>query len=165
MHFEWDHEKAASNLRKHGVSFEEAVTLFFDPLSATFSDPDHSVDERRFVTIGYSSRQRLTVVCHTERKGSSARARPQNVRRNDMKVNGHTKNDEMRPEYEFDYSSAVRGKYHRRLLKEGANVAVLEPDVAKQFPSSAAVNDALRSLLEVSKITKRLRDRSIRRQR
>lgn len=56
--------------------------------------------------------------------------------------------DELRPEYNFDYSKAVRGKYYRRLLKEGSNVAVLEPDVAKAFPSSAAVNDALRSMLK-----------------
>jgi uncharacterized protein len=69
MRFEWDREKAESNLRKHGVSFEEAVTIFFDPLSATFGDPDHSLDERRLVTIGYSSQHRLILVCHTERKG------------------------------------------------------------------------------------------------
>jgi len=56
--------------------------------------------------------------------------------------------DELRPEYTFDYSKAVRGKYHRRLLKEGSNVVVLEPDVAKAFPNSDAVNDALRSVLK-----------------
>ena len=70
MRFEWDPDKAEWNLRKHGISFEEAMTVFFDPLSATFDDPDHSLDERRFVTIGYSSRHLLTVVCHTERRGS-----------------------------------------------------------------------------------------------
>ena len=53
----------------------------------------------------------------------------------------------MRAEYDFDYSEAVRGKYYRHPLKEGANVAVLEPDIAKAFRGSAAVNDALRSLL------------------
>jgi hypothetical protein len=56
--------------------------------------------------------------------------------------------DELRPEYDFDYSKAVRGKYYRRLLKEGSNVVVLEPDVAKAFPNSDAVNDALRSVLK-----------------
>ena len=64
--------------------------------------------------------------------------------------------DDMRPEYNFDYSTAVRGKYCRRLLKEGANVVVLEPDVAKAFRSSAAVNEALRSLLRMSEATRRL---------
>jgi hypothetical protein len=62
----------------------------------------------------------------------------------------------MRPEYDFDYSTAVRGKYYRRLLAEGANVVVLEPDVAKAFRSSEAVNEALRSLLRVSAETRRL---------
>jgi hypothetical protein len=66
----------------------------------------------------------------------------------------------MRPEYEFDYSTAIRGKYYRRLLKEGANVVVLEPDVAKAFRSSAAVNEALRSLLRMSEATRRLTARS-----
>jgi len=64
--------------------------------------------------------------------------------------------DDLRPEYAFDYSKAVRGKYYRRLIREGANVAVLEPDVAAAFRNSAAVNDALRSLLEVSETTRRL---------
>jgi hypothetical protein len=66
----------------------------------------------------------------------------------------------MRPEYDFDYSTAVRGKYYRRLLKEGANVVVLEPDVAKAFRNSAAVNEALRSLLRMSEATRRLTSRS-----
>jgi len=68
--------------------------------------------------------------------------------------------DEMRSEYDFDYSKAVRGKYYRRLLKEGANVVVLAPDVAKAFRSSAAVNEALRSLLKMSEATRRLTSRS-----
>lgn len=68
--------------------------------------------------------------------------------------------DEMRREYNFDYSTAVRGKYYRRLLREGANVVVLEPDVAKAFRSSAAVNEALRSLLKMSETTRRLTSRS-----
>jgi len=67
MQFEWDHKKAISNLRKHKISFEEAMTVFYDPLSATFEDPDHSIDEKRLITVGYSSRSRLLVVSHTER--------------------------------------------------------------------------------------------------
>jgi uncharacterized DUF497 family protein len=67
MQFEWDREKAQRNLRKHGVSFDEAVTVFYDPLSATFDDPNRSVGEQRFITIGYSARDRLLVVAHTER--------------------------------------------------------------------------------------------------
>jgi hypothetical protein len=59
-------------------------------------------------------------------------------------------------EYAFDYTEAVRGKYYKRLLKEGSDVVVLEPDVARAFRGSAAVNDALRSLLQVSETTRRL---------
>jgi uncharacterized DUF497 family protein len=72
MRFEWDGEKAAENLRKHRVSFDEAATAFFDPLSMTVPDPDHSVAERRFITMGASSGGRLLVVAHTER-GSTLR--------------------------------------------------------------------------------------------
>ncbi len=77
-----------------------------------------------------------------------------------MKAKNAATSDDMRSEYEFDYSKAVRGKYYRRLLKEGANVVVLEPDIAKAFRSSAAVNEALRSLLRVSEATRRLTSRS-----
>jgi hypothetical protein len=77
-----------------------------------------------------------------------------------MKAKGKAQRNEMRPEYDFDYSTAVRGKYYRRLLKEGANVVVLEPDVARAFSSSAAVNEALRSLLKISEATQRLTTRS-----
>ena len=77
-----------------------------------------------------------------------------------MKRKSKKPNDELRSEYQFDYSKAVRGKYYRRLLKEGANVVVLEPDIARVFQDSAAVNDALRSLLEVTQATRRLTARS-----
>jgi hypothetical protein len=79
---------------------------------------------------------------------------------NDMKVKTRKAQDELRPEYDFDYSKAVRGKYHKRLLAEGANIVMLEPDVAKAFVDSAAVNDALRSLLDLTKTTQRLTKKS-----
>lgn len=66
MQFEWNKEKAKKNLKKHRISFEEALTVFYDPLSATFDDPDHSIDDVRFITIGYSSRDNLLMVSHTE---------------------------------------------------------------------------------------------------
>jgi hypothetical protein len=66
VRFEWNALKAAANLRRHGVSFDEASSVFFDPLSATGDDPDHSLDERRFVTFGMSSSGRLLVVAHAE---------------------------------------------------------------------------------------------------
>lgn len=64
--FEWDPEKAAANLDKHGISFHEAATVFGDPLSTTFPEPDHSEGERRFLTIGASTSSTLLVVAHTE---------------------------------------------------------------------------------------------------
>lgn len=68
MRFEWDPKKAAANLKKHGVSFQEAATVFGDPLAITFQDPEHSEDEEREVTFGLSLKKRLIVVSHTERK-------------------------------------------------------------------------------------------------
>ncbi len=67
MQFEWDPRKAGENLRKHGVSFDEASSIFDDPLGITYPDPDHSDDEPRWLTFGYSSSSRLLVVSHTER--------------------------------------------------------------------------------------------------
>ncbi len=73
-----------------------------------------------------------------------------------MRMKRQAQRDELRREYNFDYSTAVRGKYYRRIMREGANIAVLEPDVARVFRSSAAVNEALRSLLRISETTRRL---------
>lgn len=67
--FEWDPAKAATNLRKHGVTFAEASTVFADALSLTYADPDHSADEARFITLGMSGSGRLLVVAHAERQG------------------------------------------------------------------------------------------------
>ena len=65
--FEWDSCKARSNLRKHGVGFEEARTVFGDPLSVTISDPMHSMEENRFIIVGRSQVERVLVVAHSER--------------------------------------------------------------------------------------------------
>jgi uncharacterized DUF497 family protein len=66
VEFEWDEAKAASNLTKHGVIFEEALTVFDDPLALIFDDEEHSETEQREIIIGYSSRQRLLIACFTE---------------------------------------------------------------------------------------------------
>jgi uncharacterized protein len=68
MEFEWDEDKAAKNLQKHKVAFTEAATVFGDPLSVTFPDPDHSIDEDRYITIGTSDRGHVLVVSHTDRE-------------------------------------------------------------------------------------------------
>jgi hypothetical protein len=77
-----------------------------------------------------------------------------------MKNRPQRTRNELRPEYDFDYSKAIRGKYYQRLLKEGTNVVVLEPDIAEAFRDSAAVNDVLRLLLELGRSTRRLTRRS-----
>ncbi len=80
-----------------------------------------------------------------------------------MKDKNKNIKDDLRPEYDFDYSKGVRGKYYQRFLEEGSNIVVLEPDIAKSFHDSAAVNEALRSLLELTRSTKRLtRRRTVR---
>ena len=66
MHFEWDRAKAESNRRKHKITFDEAVGVFYDPLSATFADPDSPPAEQRLITVGHSSQEKLLVVVHTE---------------------------------------------------------------------------------------------------
>ena len=82
MNIEWDPRKAESNLRKHGVSFEEAATALSDPLAATGTDPDHSIIEYRYVTFGVSSKGRLLVVSHTEeRRDDSNHKCPQSEQR------------------------------------------------------------------------------------
>jgi len=153
MRFEWDPKKAATNLRKHGVSFDEAATVFQDDLSLTGDDPNHSVSEERFITFGVSSAGRLLVVAHTERGDRirilSARLLPglkgSSTKRADTDL------DELRPEYRReDFGTMVRGKYAAR-MRESSNIIVLDPDVAEAFPNAQAVNRALRALLELAK--------------
>ena len=67
MEFEWDVNKDLFNTMKHGVRFEEAASVFGDPLAITYGDPDHSQEEQRFITIGMSARKRLVFVAHTNR--------------------------------------------------------------------------------------------------
>ncbi len=84
MKFEWDQSKAASNLKKHGVSFEEAKTVFDNPLAVIFDDGAHSVDEQREIIIGHSQQNRLLLIAFTERSGNvriiSARLATRNER-------------------------------------------------------------------------------------
>jgi len=69
-YFEWDEEKAKTNFKKHRVSFDEAMTVFLDPFSIMISDPDHSVDEQRYIDIGSSDKGRVLVVVYTERRSN-----------------------------------------------------------------------------------------------
>ena len=69
MTVEWDARKAAANLKKHRVTFEDAATVFLDPLATTFPDPDHAPEERREITLGCTIKRRLVFVSHCEREG------------------------------------------------------------------------------------------------
>jgi uncharacterized DUF497 family protein len=70
MKFEWNEQKATANLRKHGVSFDEAASVFLDQLAMSGPDPDHSVGEFRYITFGMSSLGRLLAISHTYRPGA-----------------------------------------------------------------------------------------------
>jgi len=67
VNFEWDPGKARQNRRKHRISFQEAATVFGDPLALTYSDPDHSQSEQRFITVGMSSAGRVLIIAHVDR--------------------------------------------------------------------------------------------------
>ena len=86
IEFEWDEDKAAQNARKHEVEFEEASTVFGDPLSKTFPNPDHSIEEDRFIIIGTSDRNRVLIVSHTDRGEKIRIISAREATRNERKV-------------------------------------------------------------------------------
>jgi uncharacterized DUF497 family protein len=85
LQFEWDPEKARINLSKHRVRFDEASTVFGDPLALTIDDPDHSYQERRLLTTGFSAKRRLIIVAHTHREGAIRIISARPVSRNERK--------------------------------------------------------------------------------
>jgi uncharacterized DUF497 family protein len=137
---------------KHKVSFDEAATAFDDCFSVTKADPDHSIAENRFLTLGLSCRHRLVLVAHTDDPGEisiiSARL-PTRSERMPTKTNESMKlKDTMRRQY--DMTGGVRVKYAGR--RKGDVVMVpIAPDVAAAFPDAEAVNEALRVLLKAAK--------------
>ena len=86
MEFEWDAPKAATNLKKHGVSFDEAASVFLDQLAVSGPDPDHSVGESRYITFGMSSLGRLLAVSHTYRPGGIRIISARRVTRSERKI-------------------------------------------------------------------------------
>jgi len=86
LRFEWDEEKDLENQAKHGVSFDEAATTFLDPHAVSGPDPDHSVDEERYITFGYSQLTRLLAVCHTYRPGAIRIINARRVTRSERKI-------------------------------------------------------------------------------
>jgi uncharacterized DUF497 family protein len=143
--FEWDPRKAATNLRKHRVSFEEAATVFGDPLASVYEDPDHSTAERRFLAVGTSANGRLIHVAFADRGPSHG------AKENFMKKKNDEDADEMRPEYDLSKLKFVgRGIYAKR-YRSGTNIVLLDNDVRKAFPDDESVNEALRLIAKVAK--------------
>ena len=86
MKFDWDPKKAEANLRKHGVSCDEAATTFLDPHAVSGPDPDHSIGEERYITFGYSQLTRLLAVCHTYRPGAIRIINARRVTRSERRI-------------------------------------------------------------------------------
>lgn len=150
--FEWDDDKAASNLKKHGITFDEAVPVFCDVVALTFADSDHSGAEDCSRTFGLSNAGRLRVVVHTNEKTMFASSAPE--RRHVMKKASTEMDDQDIPALKRDQLGVgVRGKYHKAYT-ESSNVAVLRPEIHKAFPTPQAVNDALSSYLAFAKEAK-----------
>ena len=157
--FEWDDAKNAENLRKHGITFEQAKAIFLDPLAITIEDPNHSDDENRFVTIGMTFWSDTLTVVHVDREHRiriiSARPASRAERRkymNDKIDRIHDKptstddaTDDMLPEY--DFSNGVRGKYWQGPGRSMVVHMRIDEDVRRYFPSADEVNTALRQLI------------------
>lgn len=152
--FEWHDEKAARNYEKHGISFEKATGIFDDPVAITIDDPKHSIDERRYITIGTTFFDEVLIVIHTFRNGRiriiSARRANRAERRNIMskdidRINDKAKeDDDMLPEY--DFSKGERGKFYQGRGPLVIRVSI-DPDVAEHYSTTTDVNDALRMLI------------------
>jgi uncharacterized DUF497 family protein len=160
MQFAWDPKKAASNVRDHRVTFEAASFVFGDSLAITFDDPDHSEGERRLLTFGLSEQGRLLVAephrtsraCANHQRSACNPHRAQDLRRR--------LRPPMRKQYKRkDLGKGVRGKYYAAYSK-GTNLVLLSPEIAAVFPTSQAVNEALRGLVQVAKESARLTTRS-----
>jgi hypothetical protein len=154
MRVAWGDEKAATKLAKHGVSFEEAATVFGAPPSDTFGDPN----VLRKNDVSLSSARQKKVECWSwhirmrVRSFVSAVLVSRLVEKESRmkKVESEVEEDELRPVYDFSrLKGRVRGKYVER-YREGTNLVLLEPDVAAAFPDAKAVNEALRTLIKVA---------------
>jgi uncharacterized DUF497 family protein len=152
--FEWDDQKAESNLSKHGVSFNKATAVFEDPFSVTFNDLDHSFGELREITYGSTLFNEVLVVSHTARgeriRIISARHADKAERRKFMNKKSDEIRDEasddLRPHYDFDFSKGVRGKYYNP-RHTVTTLMRIDNDILQHFSSAAEVNAALRTFI------------------
>jgi Ribonuclease toxin, BrnT, of type II toxin-antitoxin system len=158
LEFEWDPRKNAANLEKHGVSFEEAASVFGDPLGRIVSDPRHSQDESGSSYSAFQISSACWQSCsQTAEKRFGLLARDERHARNEEIMQkaltkrpaaNRTAIDEILPEY--DFSKSRRNKYASRYAP-GSVVVMLDPDVAALFGSSKEANDALRALAGIIK--------------
>ena len=132
------------------MSFEEAQTVFGDPLAKIFNDYAHSSDEKREIIVGHSVEGRLLIVCFTERDFDTLRiisARSTTSKEKKIMNDLSTELENMPEEYDLDYSKAEPNRFAEKYHQMQRTV-VLDEDVAESFPSAEAVNEALRSLLD-----------------
>jgi hypothetical protein len=152
LEFEWDQDEAKRNLKKHGVSFEEASTIFVDPLSSTIPDqciPTLQIDSSSWENrIGddFSSWLLRIAVRRFESSVHESRGR----KSGETMTKGTKKRESAEMLDEYDFRGGARGKYAKRYA-EGTNVVVLDPDIAAVFPDSKSVNYALRALVKSSR--------------
>jgi len=142
------------NLAKHGVAFEDAATVFLDPSAMTFSDPDHSIEERREITIGYKIKGSLVFVSHCEHgDGFASSVLGMQPSSNEHNMSNHLTNEfseELRDEYDLStLDDSVRGKYYKQAVA-GSNLVLIDPDLAAFFPDAETVNRALRVLADAA---------------
>ncbi|HEV2379969.1 MAG TPA: BrnT family toxin [Terriglobia bacterium] len=154
LEFEWDPRKARANEVSHGVDFEEALTVFRDPLARIFDNEEHSSDEPREVIIGHSLNTVSFWFASPSAQPGFDRSARRKQRRSSVKTmrktpaakKRQTPRNTMPKEYRFDYSRAKPNRFAEKIAKDSVAV-VLDPDVAARFKSSKAVNAILRSVL------------------
>lgn len=157
--FRWNEAKAASNWRKHGVRFDDAATVFFDPFHLSIIDREHSDDEDRFVAVGAATTGSVLTVCYAVRDDEvriiSARYATRTERRrymdNDQIHDGTSAACNMAEEY--DFSDGVRGRHY--IAPRGPLTVTLDPIVAEYFGDDKAVNDALRTWIAEGRVKRR----------
>ena len=155
MEFEWDDAKARINARRHGLSSDEASTVFHNALARIFPDTDHSNGEICEIIVGHSALDRLLIASFTERATSRVRIMHAGLRGGKgriMKKESVPKKrrergvEDLRPEYRFDYAKATPNRFAGRARKDTV-VVLLAPDVARVFKDGASVNAVLRAVI------------------
>lgn len=151
--YEWDIQKAADNVVKHSVTFDEAATTFDDPLAAFFDDVLHSENKDRYLLVGFSSQNRLLFVSHTAGTNGTIRivsARLATERERENMNEKMLDNDDLLPEYDLDYCRAKPNPYvkHREAVSASPLTVKIDADVAAVFTSADTVNAVPRALIQ-----------------